>query len=1086
MAASLLSVEPNETIDQAQDLGVLSQPAEALGSIGNGPAGAADVTWYHFKLVDPARVDLDISTPAGDPPFASVLSLYNNDPQDFGDPYDLDGHRLLAQVQADPSDGAAGYSQDLGPGDYFVAISGAGDLDFSPLIAGSGFDGATGSYELMIRATDLGLSGSGPTVLSSDPAAGAVLDSSPLAIRLEMSGPLDPNTILPGQTVQLFSSSDNGSGSSVALASVNFSTTAAELQLFPLAPLGPGNYVIQLTGDSSTGQPVLADPDGVPLGEDAGHPSGADESFAFQVAGIDGVAGATGSDDTASSARDLGNVAGAGLIQVSGAIGDDPSFNPSLSPDPTNPESQFVPANQVDLYHFRISGPGRYMMLAEVFAGRIGSPLAPGISLWEQDPSDGTLVFLAGNIDTLNPTQGTDGSIPLFTDSALTDGLTAGDYYLAVAGGSNTPCPVEGQIPGTPGIVDPNQPGSAQLGWSTGPYVLNFLVQPAPNPPQVLTSSPSSGQVLDQAPTQLTVQFSEPINIQQLAFQAFETSYQATLPQVYIEGTDGTRYYPRFLSYDRATNQATFQMLDGLANGQYTLHLSGPGGLTDFGGNPLAGNDPSGDYVIPFQVQGPDRDISGNMTDGYTVQSGAGQGVPQDLGVLFPRELQAGVTVIRGPESGNSPASATTADEYVIQLLQNQEYSVTLSGDDLPGGVQVTVSDASGQTVPLLTSNDGLVNFAPLSAGTYTVGVGGWTAGSSNRISYQLTIDLLGQQDNAPPLVDGPAPLLQIHLDTVGGNVVPIATDGPGGSNSTGAGATGAGGSVGSENDGPVSVSLPGATGPGPAGDGVPGPDRGVSVSLPGATGSGLTHDGTVGSLASLGVSPLGGVGGESGPGASAAPIQVALGLPTTPVFNSLVSLITLTQVISVNREGEGIEAVENPLEQPVADASDGPRSDLPVEVALSIGRPDSPEHGASTIERVERAGLPVPVRLAAQSGLTSNDPVPLGQEIPPRAADAVVDRVEPELMAGIGVTRLVITGAIVSAAFFGRRAIRDLKWIRRARAERPRSAGPIGRRLFRGSKGVTWPPSEIGCALPHELRRAPQPAGSSRSQDAR
>ena len=135
-------------------------------------------------------------------------------------------------------------------------------------------------------------------------------------------------------------------------------------------------------------------------------------------------------------------------------------------------------------------------------------------------------MFLAGNNNTLNPTEGTDGSIPLFTDSALTDGLTAGDYYLAVADGSNTPSPLEGQMPGSPGIFDPNQPGSAQLGWSTGPYVLNLLVQPTPDPPPVLASSPSSGQVLDQAPTQLTVQFSEPINIQQLAFQAFETSYQ--------------------------------------------------------------------------------------------------------------------------------------------------------------------------------------------------------------------------------------------------------------------------------------------------------------------------------------------------------------------------------------------------------------------------------------------------------------------------------------------------------------------------------------------------------------------------------
>ena len=247
-ASPILVFEPNETINLAQDLGTPSQPVSALGSIGNGPAGAADVTWYHFHLDDASRVDLEVTTPAGDPPLASVLSLFNNDPQDFSDPYDLDGHRLLAQVEASSPGGVAEDTQDLGPGDYFVAISGAGNLDFSPVIADSGFDGATGDYELTVSATDLGLSGDGPTVIAADPAAGSVLDSSPLAIRLEMSGPLDPNTIIPGQTVQLIDNPANTPGevptSAIALASVNFSATADELQLFPAAPLEPGHYLV--------------------------------------------------------------------------------------------------------------------------------------------------------------------------------------------------------------------------------------------------------------------------------------------------------------------------------------------------------------------------------------------------------------------------------------------------------------------------------------------------------------------------------------------------------------------------------------------------------------------------------------------------------------------------------------------------------------------------------------------------------------------------------------------------------------------------------------------------------------------------
>ena len=176
------------------------------------------------------------------------------------------------------------------------------------------------------------------------------------------------------------------------------------------------------------------------------------------------MAGATASDDTAATAQDLGDITGLGLVQVAGAIGDDPAFNPALSPDP-----QDNPANQVDLYHFQIVGPGRYAFLAEVFAGRIGSPLDPGISLFELDPSTGSLVFLAGNNNTLNPTQGTDGTSPLFSDSELSDGLTAGDYYLAVADGSNTPSPLEFQAPGSPGIFDPNQPGSARTAGARAP-----------------------------------------------------------------------------------------------------------------------------------------------------------------------------------------------------------------------------------------------------------------------------------------------------------------------------------------------------------------------------------------------------------------------------------------------------------------------------------------------------------------------------------------------------------------------------------------------------------------------------------------
>ena len=54
----------------------------------------------------------------------------------------------------------------------------------------------------------------------------------------------------------------------------NVSSAGDELQLFPLAPLAPGHYVVQLSGDASQGQPVIAGSGGLLLGEDALHPNG--------------------------------------------------------------------------------------------------------------------------------------------------------------------------------------------------------------------------------------------------------------------------------------------------------------------------------------------------------------------------------------------------------------------------------------------------------------------------------------------------------------------------------------------------------------------------------------------------------------------------------------------------------------------------------------------------------------------------------------------------------------------------------------------------------------------------------------------
>ena len=205
-------------------------------------------------------------------------------------------------------------------------------------------------------------------------------------------------------------------------------------------------------------------------------------------------------------------------------------------------------------------------------------------------PDGHTLNFVAGNNNTYDPTQATDSSMPLSLDAVLTAGLVAGDYYLAISSGWNTPSPSENQPQDTPGLFDPTVSHSGSIGFGTGPYVLNLLVQPVQSPPRVIASNPSPGELLTQSPTQITVQFSEPVNISQLAFAAYiQTSGQVPMHAVFIEDQNGVKYYPRLESYDAATNTATFLMLDRLPSGSYGRCTSRvPDGLADLAGDPLS------------------------------------------------------------------------------------------------------------------------------------------------------------------------------------------------------------------------------------------------------------------------------------------------------------------------------------------------------------------------------------------------------------------------------------------------------------------------------------------------------------------
>jgi hypothetical protein len=746
----------NATLDQANSLGTLTGTVAVSGAVAP-PAEPAQVNWYSFALTRPANVTLSARPWFGQP--GPVLSLYNSDASDFADLLDPLGHRLVAQAQGGVG-GAATITRPLAAGTYYVAVSGAGNRYFNPFLADSGYPGAGASYRLTLSETDLPLApAGGPVVLASTPNAGDQLGSSPLVVRLDLSTALDPTTVLQGQDVRLTFNptgqfGDPAMDQDVPLSNVNYTPEANELQIVPVDALAPGYYRVFLGGDSSGGQPVLLGASEVPLGTNAAHPSGQDFALTFRVTGVEGnPSGAA--DDTFATAHSVGNVTTAGLVQVAGTIGNDPAYDPN-NPDPNLANA----AADVDMYHFQITGPGNYALTAEAFAGRIGSPLDPALSLFKVDPATGKYQLLGVNDNTLNSQQATNGSLPLFTDPVLYAGLTAGDYYLAVSGSGNAPDPSQGLSPGVSPVFDPTVTHSGSGGYTTGDYVLNLFVQPASAPPQVVNGTFTPGAQLGGPPTTFVVQFSEPVNLPQLLYQASQQTNTTNIAAVYVKGSDGVRYYPRMVSYDAATNQATFLMLDAVPNGPAELHLSGPGGLTDLAGQPLVGSPAaSGDYVVPFTVNGPARGSAGNPLLWYGGQANDTAASPQVLGTLFPHEFQKGVVVKRLAQKG----ATDTADYYQFQVLQGREYVMTLSGTGLPAGALPSLTDAAGRAISGVAQGKGGIKYT-LNAGTYVVRVGGWASAKAASVKYQLRIGLTGAPENPPPLTIGPAPAIRVQF----------------------------------------------------------------------------------------------------------------------------------------------------------------------------------------------------------------------------------------------------------------------------------------------------------------------------------
>jgi hypothetical protein len=749
-------IEPNDSLNHAQALGALDNASATpvQGVIGSGAFGAADVDWYTFTLTNPGHIHLS-ATADDSANLNAVLGLYNNDPGNTFDPgAALDGHRLMQQVVG--AGGAATLDRDLAAGTYFIAVSGKGNQYFYPLMPGSGLDGQTGGYLLQATGTppvssSVLLASDFDAVTIHDTSGNPVLHSSPLVMHFDASAPIDP-----GSDVHLFDS--NGDDLPI---SVNIDAATDELQIMPvqaLAPdaLVPGNnpYTVVVYTDST------------------------DATVLFQQSFVvDGVEGNTSAiaDDTVANAHNLGDVTDGRIVQATGAIGTDPFYDPiNFFGDPNRGN----PTNQVDLYRFHVGGSGNYALVAEAFAGRIGSSLHPALTLFRLN-ADGSVDTLAGNFETGNTQTAeldvgqTIPRVPLLTDPAIFANLTPGDYLLAVSTRFNYADPTIGRHTGQNGlsptqlVFDPTVSHSGTLGGgSVGAYVLNLRVQPASFQPGVVSVTVTSSDTAGAYPTDIDVRFSGPVNLQQLAFAAFEHNLPSDLAAIFVQDANGATFVPRLTSYNPNTFDAHFILLDRLPTGTYQLHLSGAAGLADFSGNQLAGNTLGGDFVDTFTVTGAPA-----LSSPVPTQLGNDDVAhAQNLGVVFGHEFENQFT-LRRDFTASPTDPADSSDFYSFQVVQSLNYSFFLRNVN---GIVLSpdLVDASGN---ILASGSRGILRVHLDPGTYFLRVRGWDSTTAASTTYDLVFSLGTNNENPTALTTGPAPALRLQLVSTVAPPVPTA-----------------------------------------------------------------------------------------------------------------------------------------------------------------------------------------------------------------------------------------------------------------------------------------------------------------------
>lgn len=421
---------------------------------------------------------------------------------------------------------------------------------------------------------------------------------------------------------------------------------------------------------------------------------------------------ATGYDESAEAIAAAPTLAlnGAGPTWVAGIIGD------------TRLRGSHAATNEVDFYRIELPAGDHYALSLHALAQQFGSGLDPALSLFD---SHGDL--LASNDDALHP-----GAL---SDSEIYAGLNGGTYYVAVSAGGN--------LSTEPGGFNPQVPGSGiSSRGTTGPYLLEVSAVSDAIRPEVVQISVEPGAHITEPLTQISVQFSEPMNLLGLV-----TGAELVGPGNTTIGLSATQF-------DSDSIEVTYTLTSRPLPGDYSFILHGST-VTDRADNPISGDDALGGFVVHFSIDTP-------VPTWQDTESNDTPSTAQTLGPLYSAELRAGVAITGSVDHSGDQ------DFYRFQVIRSGFYTFRLRpgpGSDQTGLLMIRDSDGQllgqGFHFPGVGGST-LIRY--LKPGEYLIHVNSPDQLASG--AYRLTV--LAANDAEVPLLDNGyvAPVISVSLST--------------------------------------------------------------------------------------------------------------------------------------------------------------------------------------------------------------------------------------------------------------------------------------------------------------------------------